>query len=556
MSRARVFVTRVRGLFKQSRLERELDDEVRFHVEMQIEDNVKAGMSATEARYAALRSFGGIEPMKERHRERRIIASIETIAQDIRYAARMLRRNPAFAATAAATLALAIGANAVMFSVLNAVLLQPLPYRSPEQLTMVWTGTGPDARGRPSFVTADAWRRQSQSFTDMAVLDPVSATLTDRDGAERIGVARTSPNFFPLLGVQPLHGRSFSAEDAEQRRRLAVIGYRFWQRRFGGSRGAIGASIVLDGLPSEIIGIMPEAPGVFGLGADVWEPHTLFPDWEVRRATPNTGSWFVIGRLRPGVTVDQAQAEMSAIARARDAEVPAAERNRGVSVVPLSLFVVGSRSRLALWMLTGAVLCVLLIAAANVASLSLARGAGRAREMATRAALGASPFRIVRQLLAESATLAVISGVLGSGLAAGGIRLVRAFGPADLARLNQVTLDPRVLGWALAISLLTGILVGFAPAIMMCRRDSRPSGEEGGRSVSGGRAIFELHEPKVDSVDPARWGRNPFESTRRGRYGLGLCGVVSAIEASGGEISWTFDAAAAELVTSVSFPVD
>ena len=312
-------------------------------------------------------------------------------------------------------------------------------------------------------------------------------SLTDADGAEKISVARISPNFLPLLGVQPVQGRSFSAEEAEQRRRLALISHSFWQTRFGGSSDAIGASIELDGLRSLVIGILPAGFKIPGFNADVWEPHTLFPDWEARRGVRGAGSWFVVGRLRPNVTVDRAQPEMSAIARILDEELPAADRNRGITVVPLSLYLVGARSRLALWMLTGAVFCVLLIAAANVASLTLARSVGRAREIALRATLGASRARIIRQLLAESVTLAAIAGLPGTLLAVAGIRLIRAFGPGDLTRLNEVSLDLRVLSWALAISLLTGILVGLAPALTLFSRNSRFSGE-GGRSVSGGVA--------------------------------------------------------------------
>ena len=419
------------------------------------------------------------------------------LVRDLRYAVRALRKSPAFTATSVAVLALAIGANTAMFSVLNAVLLRPLPYRSPDELAMLWTGIpGQNLQGRPAYLTVEEWRRQSKSFADMAVFDPVSVTLTDADGAGKISVARISPNFFSLLGVQPLQGRSFSAEEAEERRRVALISHRFWQARFGGSFDAIGASINLNGSPSRIIGILPAD---FQFDAEVWEPHTMFPDWEARRGARGAGSWFVVGRLRPNVTVDQAQAEMSPIARVLDEELPAADRNRGITLVSLSQYVVGSRSRLALWMLTGAVFCVLLIAAANVASLSLARSVSRAREMAIRATLGASPARIVRQLLAESVTLAALSGLLGTWLAVAGIRLIRALGPGDLARLNEASLDLRVLAWALAISLLTGILVGLAPALTMLRRNLRLSGEEGGRSVSGGLATRRIRRALVVS---------------------------------------------------------
>ena len=259
MSWASVVAARLRGLFGHKRLERELDDEVRFHLEMQIEDNLKAGMNPAEARYAALRSFGGIEPMKERYRERRAFALVETMTQDVRYAVRTLRKSPGFTTTSVATLALAIGANTAMFSVLNAVLLRPLPYRSPEQLAMLWSEVPSQnlREGRSAYWNVEQWRSQSESFADMALFDGVSSTLTSADRAEKISVVRHSPNLFPLLGVQPLHGRIFSAEEAEQRQRVALISHRFWQGRFGGSFDAIGSSIELDGLPSRIIGSGP-----------------------------------------------------------------------------------------------------------------------------------------------------------------------------------------------------------------------------------------------------------------------------------------------------------
>jgi putative ABC transport system permease protein len=493
MSWSTVVAARLRGLWEHKRLERELDEEVRFHLEMQMEDNLAAGMNPAEARYAALRSFGGLESMKETYRERRTFALVETTAQDLRYALRTLRKSPGFTMTAVAVLALAIGANTAMFSVLNAVLLRPLPYRSPEQLAMLWTEdpTQNLREGRSALWDVEQWRNQSQSFDDMATFDAVGTVLTAADGAEQIAAASISPNLLPLLGVQPVEGRSFSSEEAEQGQRLVLISHRFWQARFAGSRDALGATLVLNGFPYQIIGILPADFQVAGLDADVWEPHAS------RQSVRGGETWFAVGRLRPAATFGQAQAEMSAIASRLTAQLPAAERNRGIGVVPLSLYLVGPQSRLALWMLAGTVFCVLLIAAANVTSLSLARSVARTHEMAVRAALGASGGRIVRQLLTESVVLAAVSGLLGAVLALAGIHLIRAFGPANLPRLNEVSLDPRVLGWALGISLLAGILVGLAPAITTLRRDLRPSGGEGGRSVSGGTATRRIRRALV-----------------------------------------------------------
>jgi putative ABC transport system permease protein len=410
-------------------------------------------------------------------------------ARDIRYAFRTLRRSPAFTATSIAVLALAIGANTAMFSVLNAVLLRPLPYPSPEQLTMLWTEVPSQnlREGLSAYWNVEQWRSQSRSFSDIAIFDGTSVTLTAGDHAEKVSAVRHSANLLPLLGVQPLHGRFFTTEEAERRERLALIGHRFWQNRFGGSLDALGASVEIDGVPSRIIGILPP-DFQFDRDADIWEPHTMFRDWETLRGARGQGLWSVIGRLRAHTTVEQAQAEMNAIARRLDDQMPAGARNLGISVTPLSMQVTGRRARLALWMLAGAVFFVLLIAATNVASLSLARTAGREREIAVRAALGASRGRLVRQLLAESLTLAIASGLAGLLVALAAIRLILAMRPGNLASLNEVGLDPLVLVGALGLCLVTGVLVGLTPALTVARRNLRPSGKEGGRGVAGGIA--------------------------------------------------------------------
>jgi putative ABC transport system permease protein len=474
-------------------MDREIDDEIRSHLAEATEEYVQQGLSPEEARWAAQRSFGGVTQTKEVYRDVRSFVWLEDLARDLRHALRTLRKSPAFTTAAAATLALAIGANTTMFSVLNAVLLRPLPYRAPEQLAMLWTEDPTQNRreGRSALWDVEQWLTQSQSFAEMATFDSVTTTLTEAEGAEQIVGASISPNLLPLLGVQPVRGRYFSSEETEEQKRRVLISHRFWQARFGGSNEAIGATLVLNGLPSQIIGILPADFRIARLDADVWQPHTT------RRSVRGAQTWFVVGRLRPTVTFDQAQTEMSAVARRLNDQLPATERGQGISVVPLSLYMVGPQSRLALWMLGAAVFCVFLIAAANVTSLSLARSTARAREMAVRAALGASPGRIVRQLFTESVVLGAVSGLMGTLLALVGIDLIRAFGPGNLPRLNEVSLDLRVLGLALAMSLLAGILVGLAPAIRAMRRDLRPSGEEGGRSVSGGAATRRIRRALV-----------------------------------------------------------
>ncbi len=478
----------------------DLDRDIRDHIEREVQDNIDRGMTPEEARRQAMLAFGNIALVKEDTRRVWVWAWLDEARQDFRYAARTLRKSGAFATAAVATLALAIGANTTMFSVLNSVLLRPLPYQAPEQLAMLWTEdpTQNLREARSALWNVEQWRSQSQSFADMAVFDAMSTTLTAADGAEQILGASMSPNMLPLLGVRPAQGRNFSNQEIEQQQqRPVLISQSFWQTRFGGSSAAIGATLVLNGVPSQIIGVLPADFRVGTLSPDVWTPRTLSEGGQARPGVPGPETWSVVGRLRPHVTIAQAQAEMSAIAVRLNDRLPTLERSRGISVVPLSLQIVGPQSRQALWLLGAAVFFVFLIAAANVASLSLARSVARTREMAVRVALGASAGRIVRQLLTESALLAAVAGLMGILIAVVGIRLVRAFGPGNLSRLNEVSLDLRVLVAAVGIALLAGILVGLAPALTTLRRDPRPSAEEGGRSVTGGAATRRLRSALV-----------------------------------------------------------
>ena len=397
MRRLRILLLRLTGLARSRQMDREIDDEIASHLAEAVEEYMQQGLSPDEARWAAQRSFGSVLQSKEKYREVRSFMWLEELPRDVRYALRTLHKSPAFTTAASATLALAVGTNTAMFSVLNAVLLQPLPYRSPEQLAMLWTEDPAQnlREGRSALWDVEQWQRHSQSFADMATFDSVSTALVGSDGAEQIAGASISANLLSLLGVRLVLGRSFSTEEADERQRLVLIGHRFWQARFGGAHDAIGATLVLNGFPSQIIGILPADFQLAGLTADVWMSHAS------RQSVRGGETWFVVGRLRPTVTFDQAQAEMNAVARRLNDQLPAAERHQGVSVVPLSLYVIGPRSRLAIWMLGGAALCVFLIAVANVTSLSLARSSARAREMAVRAALGANAGRIVRQLLTE-----------------------------------------------------------------------------------------------------------------------------------------------------------
>lgn len=500
MSWHRVFVARLRGLIGRHKRERGLDQEIQFHLDLMTEANLRSGMSPEAARFAARRSFGAVEPMKEEYRTRLTFAVLSTLAQDLRYALRTLRNSAGFTTAAVTTLAVAIGANTAMLSVVNAVLLRPLPYQDTERLAMLWTESPSEnlREGRTGYWNIEAWR-QSQSFAGMALFDKVSVTMTDAGRAERITSARISSNFFSVLGVQPAAGRMFTAEEAAQRRRVALLSHAFWQSHFARSPNAIGAQIELDGVRSQVIGVLPAGFHFPKLGAQIWEPHTLFPDWDDRRAVRGVDTWSVVGRLRPGISIGQAQSEMTALARGLDEHLPPAERNRGITVMPLSLHVVGPRARFALWMLAAAVFCVLLIAATNVASLALARGINRTREFAIRAALGASSFRILRQLTVESTLLAVMAGAAGSLLAWVATRLLGSLDPDILGLptpLGAIALDGTVLCVALALSLFVGWLVGLAPATILRRRNLDLTSDSG-RSIAGNNATHRLRRALV-----------------------------------------------------------
>ncbi len=465
MSWPSVAASRVLALFARSRLERRLDHEVRFHIEMETEANLARGMNPRDAQHAALRSFGGVDATKEIYRERRALPLIETTMQDIRYALRSLRRAPAFAVAAIAVLALAIAANTAMFSVIHAVILKPLPLPDPDRLAVITTGSG-----RSTLQLAQAWREHSRSIASLAVSDIATVTVISGGDAFRVRAARCSPEYFGLTGIQPVLGRLFTAEDALERRRYALLGHELWQQRFGGSRDALGATVEINGSRSTVIGILPPKLD-FPKTIAIWEPYTLSPGWDTGRF------WSVLVRLRPGVPLHQATAEVDAIARRLD---PVA---RGATVTTLARTITGPRERLALWLLAGAVFAVLLIASANVAGLVLARSAARQREFNTRFALGASRSRIVRQLLAESLTLATIAGVLGILLADGILRAIILWRPAGLERLDTISLDLRALAASALFCLVCAALVGLAPAFTLGRRVSGPVGRGLRRSL-------------------------------------------------------------------------
>ena len=481
---------RVRSLFRRNRVETELDEEMQYHLDRQIGEHIARGMSPEDAKSAALRAFGSVERLKEESRDARGLNFIDNLLQDLRYGLRTLGRTPGFAAVAVITLALGIGANTAMFSVLNGVVLRPLPYKDPSRLAFLWTddpkhGVHEEGTG---YSTYEDWRRESRAFEDMAVCTRgLQLRLTGGDDVERVKAERVSANFFSVLGVSPMLGRSFS-RDEEQRTDIVVIGYGLWQRRFGGTGDAVGKTLEIEGRTTTVVGIMPKGFYFPSPDTQLWRP-LAFELGERRRFTD---MFRVIGRLRPAVTFSEVQTEMTAIGLRLAEAYPSTDEDFAgfaVNVVPVFDQMVSPTLQLALWILLGAVGFVLLIACANVANLLLARGTSREHEFALRSALGAQRTRLVRQILTETAALVVLGGLAGFALAAAALQALRAIAPPGIPRLDEVQLDIGVLIFTAGVSLLAGLLFGTVPAWKISQSDAGEALKSQGRSIGGGRRL-------------------------------------------------------------------
>lgn len=476
---------RLRSLFRGTRADQDLNDEMQYHMDRLVQQQMEKGLPEQSARLAALRAMDGLEQNKEKCRETRRVSVALNLARDIKYAIRSLRKSPGFCIVAVLTLALGIGANTAMFSVVNAILLRPLPFPESSCLVRLWE-SAPDSHGKRNVVNAWNfldWREYTRSFSAMAAVSERESNLTGDRNPVALPSASVSADYFSILGIPPLLGRTFQpGEDTPGHDDRAVLSYGLWQQRFGGARQIIGKTLHIDGSSMTVIGVMPKAFRVPGSKAEIWIPLpiTRAPGWGKGR------NLSVVARLKPGVTLAEAQQDIAAAARVTAELHPDFDRNWSALCIPMLQDVTGDL-RLPLLVLLGAVCFLLLITCANVANLVLMRGAGRLREIALREALGATRGRIVQQLLTEGIVLALGGMTAGLLLAFLTVPSMVAMIPQSLAlpRSEPINIDGTVLTFAVAIAALTAVLFGLAPSLRASRVRLQHALRQTGQQTAG-----------------------------------------------------------------------
>jgi putative ABC transport system permease protein len=480
---------RLRSIGRRNTFERGLDEEIGFHLDQQIEKNLRAGMTPDEARRLALIRFGGIERTKESARDEIRPALLEDSARDLRHGLRILLRSPGFTTAALGTLALGIGATSAIFSVVRTVMLEPLPYHEPDRVVTVWeTNRGGTVRNVIAPANFVAWRERTRTLEHLGMVGPASLIMViDGQPGEISGLAVTS-HVFSALGVQPALGRAYTA-DEDSGNAVIVLSHEFWQRRLGGRRDVLDMRLIADGQPRTVVGVMPAGFTVIGQRADFLAPYGQ--TMEQLRAVRGRGSSYGIARLRDSVSFDRAFSEMRSLYAELEKEEPQRNARRTVMMFGLQEQMVGELKP-ALFALVGAVLLVLLVACVNVANLLLSRSAAREREVGLRTALGAGRGRLVRQMLTESLVLAAAGGLGGLAVAAWSHRgLLALVGDRiSIPRLDQLTLDLPIVAFTMIVALATGIVFGIVPAFVSTSHASDAL-REGGRH-SGGRRLHSV----------------------------------------------------------------